>query len=219
MGMLAIENNGEKFSEKKLLHGQALLAKCLQQIAQEIGPGMTETDALEITKNVLKKNGFGKNWHPPKIRFGPNTLKTYSEASDANVVLQKNDVFFLDLGPILDDHECDYGETFVVGNDPVHAKLRDSSKILFDRVKTKWAKEKPSGSLLYEYAQSEAKSMGYEFVTQGASGHRVGDFPHQVHFKGKLLEIKDSVSANRWILEIQIHDKNSQRGAFFEDIL
>ncbi|MBL7556994.1 MAG: aminopeptidase P family protein [Bdellovibrionaceae bacterium] len=217
--MLAIENNGEKFSEKKLLESQKLLAKCVQQIAQEIGPGRTEHEASEITKEALKQNGFGKNWHPPKIRFGPNTIKTYSETSAPDVVLQKNDIFFLDLGPILLDHECDYGETFVVGDNAALIKLSNSSKILFQKVKTKWATEKLSGEALYQYAQAEAKTMGYEFITKGASGHRVGDFPHQVHYKGNLIGVTESVSANKWILEIQIHDRGLNRGAFFEDIL
>lgn len=217
--MLAIENNGDKFSEKKLIESQKLLAVCVQQIAQEIGPGMTEKQAVEITKSVLQQNGFGKNWHPPKIRFGANTLKTYSETSDADVVLQKDDIFFLDLGPILLDHECDYGETFVVGNNADLLKLKDSAKILFGSVKAKWANEKLSGEALYQYAQTEAAKMGYTFVTKGASGHRVGDFPHQVHYKGNLIGVADAVAPNRWILEIQIHDLSLGRGAFFEDIL
>ena len=61
--------------------------------------------------------------------------------------------------------------------------------------------------------------MGYEFVTKGASGHRVGDFPHHVFYRGNLKDIPQTVSANRWILEIQLHDRSLQRGAFFEDIL
>lgn len=217
--MLAIENNGDKFSEKNLLESQKLLAKCVQQIAQEIGPGMTEIQAAEITKTVLKQKGFGKNWHPPKIRFSANTLKTYSEASVADVVLQKDDIFFLDLGPILLDHECDYGETFVVGHNADLIRLRDSAKILFDTVKAHWVAEKTSGEALYKYAQREAQHMGYEFITKGASGHRIGDFPHQVHYKGCLMNVEQPICANRWILEIQIHDQTLGRGAFFEDIL
>jgi methionyl aminopeptidase len=217
--MLAIENNGDKFSEKKLLEGQKLLATCLQEIAREIGPGMNEKQAAELTKSVLVKHDFGKNWHPPKIRFGINTLKIYSELSEPDVILQKSDIFFLDLGPIIADHECDYGQTFVVGNDPAHVRLRDCSTILFNQVKAKWSQEKLSGQALYQYALEEAAKLGYEFVVKGASGHRLGDFPHQVHFRGNLMDITEPVAANRWILEIQLHDKKINRGAFFEDIL
>ncbi len=217
--MLAIENNGDKFSVETLLSGQKLLSVCVQKIAQEIGPGMTETEAAQITKSTLAKHGFGKNWHPPKIRFGPNTLKTYSEVSEPNVILQKNDIFFLDLGPIIAGHECDYGQTFAVGDNPDYARLRDSSKMLFDQVKSKWSQEKLSGQALYQFAITEAEKLGYEFVTKGASGHRVGDFPHQIHYRGELRKVPETVAGHRWILEIQIHDRNLNRGAFFEDIL
>lgn len=217
--MLNIENNGDKFSEELLLKGQKLLASCLTQIAQEISPGMNEAQGAEITKRILAENGFGKNWHPPKIRFGANTLKTFADASDPTVILQNDDMFFLDLGPIIQDHECDYGQTFVLGNNPRYLKLRDCSKILFDLVKTKWLNDGLTGNALYEFAHAEAKRFGYEFVIKGASGHRVGDFPHHVHYRGNLKDIKETVAANRWILEIQIHDKEIQRGAFFEDIL
>ncbi len=217
--MLNMENNGDKFSEEQLVKGQLLLTRCLTQIAQEISPGMTETDGAEITKRVLKENGFGKNWHPPKIRFGANTLKTFSDVSDSSIVLQKDDMFFLDLGPIIANHECDYGQTFVLGTNPQHVKLRDASKSLFDLVKMKWKNEGLSGNKLYHFAHQEAKNMGYEFVIKGASGHRVGDFPHHLHYRGNLKDIEDSVAGNRWILEIQIHDRELRRGAFFEDIL
>lgn len=217
--MFNIEDNSDKFSEMQLIKGQSQLAACLSTIAQEIGPGVSEKQAAEITKNCLAKNGFQKNWHPPKIRFGANTLKTYSEISEPDIILQKEDIFFLDLGPVIADHECDYGETFVVGNNPKHLRLRDCSRILFDAVKKKWSVEKLSGVHLYDYAQAEAKKMGYDFITRGASGHRVGDFPHHVHYRGSLMDVTQSASANRWILEIQIHDPEIQRGAFFEDIL
>lgn len=217
--MLTLENNGSKFSEETLIKSQKTLAACVQKIAQEISPGMTEKDAAEITQSVLKAHGFGKNWHSPKIRFGVNTIKTYSEASLPGITLQKSDIFFLDLGPIIADHECDFGQTFVMGENDDYKKLRDSAKILFDKVKSKWEQENLSGQVLYRYAEDEAAKMGYEFVMKGASGHRVGDFPHHIHYRGSLLDIAQPVAANRWILEIQIHDKKLQRGAFYEDIL
>ncbi|MBL7543431.1 MAG: aminopeptidase P family protein [Bdellovibrionaceae bacterium] len=217
--MLTLEKNGDNFVEEKLLTGQRKLSDCIQQIAQQIGPGMTEKQGAAITQDILQSSGFGKNWHPPKIRFGSNTLKTFSEPSAPEIVLQENDIFFLDLGPIIADHECDFGQTFVLGNNPDLLRLRDASKNLFYLVQTKWSKEHLSGAALYEYAHSEAQKLGYSFVTRGASGHRIGDFPHHVHYRGNLMSITEPVQPRRWILEIQIHDQNLNRGAFFEDIL
>lgn len=217
--MLALEKNGEKFIEEKLLESQKKLIECVHIIAQGIHPGMNEKQGTLLAQETLTKHGFGKNWHPHKVRFGPNTLKSFSELSETSVVLQESDMFFLDLGPILADHECDFGETFVIGNDPAYKKLRDTSRILFDRVKKKWQTENLTGHDLYKFAVEESQKEGYIFVTRGASGHRIGDFPHHIHYRGDLNGIKETLLPNRWILEIQIHDEKLKRGAFHEDIL
>ena len=81
---------------------------------------MSEAEANALALAVLSDFGAETNWHPPIIRFGANSCKIYSEASDPAVRLQKSDIFFIDLGPVFEGHEADIGATFVVGDAPEH---------------------------------------------------------------------------------------------------
>ena len=51
------------------------------------------------------------------------------------------------------------------------------------------------------------------------NGHRLGDFPHALHYKGKLSDFSEAPFPNLWVLEIHLIDEKINRGAFFEDIL
>jgi len=53
----------------------------------------------------------------------------------------------------------------------------------------------------------------------GSDGHRIGDFPHHVFFKGAIIECEESLLPNAWILEIQLDHPKLKFGAFYEDIL
>lgn len=51
------------------------------------------------------------------------------------------------------------------------------------------------------------------------NGHRLGDFPHAVYFKGKLGEIDIIPKEKLWVLEILIRHPRKNFGAFFEDLI
>jgi len=53
----------------------------------------------------------------------------------------------------------------------------------------------------------------------GSDGHRIGDFPHHVFFKGSLTECEETVIPNAWILEIHLWSPDKKFGAFYEDVL
>ena len=87
---------------------------------------MTEEEGLELVRRTLRAHGFEGDWAAPYLRFGVNTLKKYGEPSEPGVVLGRNDVWFVDVGPLWRNHECDYAETCVVGDDPaMHRLVRD----------------------------------------------------------------------------------------------
>ena len=50
--------------------------------------------------------------------FGTNTTLPFGKKGEENPTLQKDDVFFFDLGPLFDGHEGDVGRAFAVGTDP-----------------------------------------------------------------------------------------------------
>src|ERR1019366_1133803 len=89
-----------------------------------IAPGKSESElADEIAE--LSKNQFGikKFWHKKIVRAGANTLLPYS-GNPPDLVIQKDDIVFLDFGLIFKGYEADLGRTYVIGNDPLKLKLK-----------------------------------------------------------------------------------------------
>jgi len=212
-----IQNFGQKFDAEMFYNARDVAREITYELASSIQPGMTEDDAHKLYKDICSRSGVVKNWHPAKLRFGPNTLKAFKEKSDP-YTLQENDIFFLDIGPIIYDHEADYGETFVLGNNPEHLKIKDATKTLFQDVQKYWKENNKNGPELYIWAENRAKELGYN-LNLGADGHRIGDFPHHIFFKGAITECPEEILPNAWILEIQLESLDKQFGAFFEDIL
>ncbi|MBC7428687.1 MAG: (Fe-S)-binding protein, partial [Bacteriovorax sp.] len=116
------------------------------------------------------------------------------------------------------NHEGDYGETFVIGNNPRLKKLAEATKSIFLATQKVWKEKKLTGKALYEFASNEAEKLNLK-LNSNMYGHRVGDFPHAVHTKAKLGDIPFTPSPNLWIFEIHLIDEEIARGAFFEDVL
>lgn len=214
---MAIQDFGEKFDLKKFYHAREIARDMAYELASKIKPGMAEDDAHELYQKICVKHGVEKNWHPAKLRFGPNTLKTFKEVSDP-YTLQDEDIFYVDIGPVVDGHEADYGETFTIGSNFEHRHVADTSKKLFDEVSAYWNQTKTRGPALYHWASARAKEYGYH-LNMGSDGHRIGDFPHHVFFKGAIIETDEELLPNAWILEIQLDHPKLKFGAFYEDIL
>jgi hypothetical protein len=81
-----------------------------------------------------------------------------------------------------------------------------------------WTINRVSGEELYDYASERAEHYGY-ILNLGNDGHRIGDFPHHIHFKGGLPEMDEVIVPNAWILEIHLLNQTRTYGAFFEDLL
>lgn len=214
---MSIQDFGDKFDLTKFYHARDTARDMAYELASLIRPGMTEDDAHRMYKEICQKYSIEKNWHPAKLRFGPNTLKTFKEPSDP-YTLQEEDIFYVDIGPVVDGHEADYGETFVIGSNYDHKHVSECSKKLFDEVCEHWKKTKTRGPALYEWATKRASEMGYH-LNMGSDGHRIGDFPHHVFFKGAIIECNEELLPNAWILEIQLDHPKLKFGAFYEDIL
>lgn len=222
-GMSHFLNPAEKVSDifdpNQLHKAQERAWVLLEKLAQKIEPGMNESDATEIYKKLQIESGAEKYWHPPKIRFGVNSLKSFRQPSVDGVVLKKNDIFFLDIGPIFDGYEADVGKTWALGEFPAANRVIDAGYKIFELVKKEFLKNKKSGAELYSYAESLAEEYGYNLTGEGANGHRISDFPHAIHYRGNLRSQQLPPTSNRWILEIQLRDEQNQVGSFHEDIL
>lgn len=213
------EKVGEKFDAHALAKAQARAWQAVHETAKRCKAGMTEKDAAAVLKEILATYDVDKIWHPPQIRFGKNTTKPFAVPSDKTVVLQEDDIFFLDIGPVFDGYESDVGETFVVGSDPEQKRIAADSKIVFREVQARWKKTGENGPALYEFAEESASKRGWRLSLEGASGHRISEFPHSVHWRGKLRTFETRPSPDRWILEIHLMHPEGLYGAFFEDLL
>lgn len=212
------EQVGSTFSIDAMRLAQQKSWEVLVNIASSIKPGMTEATARQMAKDFLQQSGVERLWHPIIIRFGRNTCKIYSEASENEIVLQENDIFFIDLGPVYAGHEGDVGATFVVGKHQGMQQCASAAQRLFERVREYWLTQKIAGHALYQYAQQQAIAMGYE-LNLAIKGHRLGDYPHKLYAGGNLGDFNGVPRAGIWVLEIQIKDPSLGIGAFYEDVL
>ena len=215
--MINAESTGTNFDIDRYLEARALTIKAVQTTAHFLKAGMTESQAIEVLNQNLNSLGFEKFWHPTKLRMNANTTKNFRDPSD-ELKLTEDDLFFIDIGPVFLNHEGDYGETFVLGNNPLLINLRDATKKIFAATQDQWRDNNLTGVELYQFAETEAKKYNLR-LNSNMYGHRLGDFPHAVHYKGKLGSLDFSPKGYLWVLEIHLIDDSINRGAFFEDIL
>lgn len=209
---------GEQFNLETFLDTRKQTQEALRQCASKITVGMNEKEGQEVIESTLQSLGMTERWHPPKLRIGKDTLKSFSEKPDQSIKLQDEDIFFIDLGLVHQKHEGDFGETFTVGEDQKLKSLAQASKDIFHSVQHMWRQTALSGTSLYEMAHSEARKFGLELVPT-MDGHRLGDFPHGKHHKGSLLDCHETPKQHLWVMEILVRDPALERGSFYEDIL
>ena len=178
-----IEKTGDKFNLDTYMSARKTAMKAALLFAQHVNVGMNFKDMEGLLSEIFMLLKIEKKWHMSKIRIGRDTLKTFKEKSDESIELQENDIYFLDIGPVIDEHEAGV-----------------------------------NGEELYTFLESEASKLGYELDPK-MKGHRLGDFPHHVHFRGNLTEQDKKPIENLWVLEVHLLDKENNVGAFFEDIL
>lgn len=213
-----IQSAGDNFSEEKFFEARRKTKEAVEKISKMVEVGCTEDYGNSLIDAVLNSLGTKKKWHPNKFRIGVNTTKSFRDKSEENITLKENDIYFIDIGPVFDGHEGDYGETFVVGEDKEYQKIIEASKLVFEQTADIWRNENKNGIELYEFAEEAATDLGYR-LNNRMKGHRVGDFPHHVFYKGGLSETEEVPCDNLWILEIHLVSECDTYGAFYEDIL
>lgn len=212
------ERVGPEYTVDGMLHARQKTREAIARIASQIEPGMVEEQAVEIAKATLVDSGLKLSWHPTRVRFGINTIKPMKLASVPGVILQDNDIFFLDIAPRVGVWEGDGGASFVVGQNALYERCARDAEALFHEVREVWEKKRLAGRILYAYAAQTAGAMGWE-LNFDLPGHRVSDFPHAAIHTGALADLETTPSAARWILEIHLRDPQRRFGAFFEDML
>jgi Xaa-Pro dipeptidase len=196
-----------------------------------IRAGLSESRLNEdIYKLAKEMFGITTYWHKRIVRAGANTLAPYDE-NPPDLMIGEDDILFLDLGPVFEDWEADFGRTFVIGSDPLKLKLRDDVGKAFAEGK-RYFDETPdiTACQLFRYAVTLANKFGWEFGGSIA-GHLIGQFPHDriagdkvtlyVHPESHLpmRSLNEKGQKRHWILEIHFVDREHQIGGFFEELL
>jgi Xaa-Pro dipeptidase len=144
-----------------------------------IRPRISETEINEAVYALAQQTyGITRYWHKRIVRAGRNTLAPYDEYPP-DLTVGEDDIVFLDLGPVFEEWEADFGRTFVVGNDQVKHKLRHDIEKGFAKGK-QYFHQHPDITCaeLYAYAQQLAQEAGWEYGGPIA-GHLIGVFPHE----------------------------------------
>ncbi len=184
----------------------------------------------EIYNLAFELFGIEKYWHKRIVRAGNNTLKPYDE-NPPDLILQQDDIIFLDFGPVFEDWEADFGRTYVIGNDPHKHKLKDDIEEAWHIGKEFFFQQtKLTAAEYFHYVKDLAHKYGYTLGNYLA-GHLIGHFPHErlepknyglyVHPENHNDMFLPDANGNKrhWILELHFVDIEKQIGAFFEQLL
>ena len=216
-----------------LLDAQVKAQQLFTEVEEKslIRAGRSESEINESIYTLARKMyGITRYWHKRIVRAGRNTLQPYDE-NPPDLKVSEDDVVFLDLGPVFEDWEADFGRTYVVGSDPVKLKLcRDIEAGFADGKKYFQQKPDITAAELYRYAQGLAEQAGWEYGGPIA-GHLIGQFPHEKIADDKItlyvhpenhrrMRLPDATGRDRhWIFEIHFVDRARQFGGFYEELL
>lgn len=211
----APESTGKEFELTRYLNAREDAWHQLYTIRAYIEENYQKISEEDIHLKI--KETFGpeiKFWHPHKVRFGENTRCSFRDKSIEGVALYEGDKYFIDIGPVLDLHEADVGQTYCVGE----PHFKNPAQLLFNQLEEIWKSEAITGEELYNKARELADKMNCE-LNEKMQGHRLGDFPHALFHRGGLNEFEATPQEMLWVLEIHLLDLQSNEGYFFEDIL
>jgi Xaa-Pro dipeptidase len=227
-----MEHSEEKVAAA-LLDAQEKAQALFEEIERQklIRPGVAETEINEsVYALAAQMYGISRYWHKRIVRAGRNTLAPYDE-NPPDLTVGEDDIVFLDLGPVFEEWEADFGRTFVVGQDPLKQKLCRDIAEAFAKGK-QYFHEHPdiTAAELYGFAERLAEQAGWEYGGPIA-GHLIGVFPHEkiagdkislyVHPRNHLrMRMPDASGRKRhWILEIHFVDRAREIGGFYEELL
>ena len=217
----------------ELLEAQTRAEVLFQEVEARrlIRPGITEKGLNdEIYALAQELYGITTYWHKRIVRAGKNTLLPYAE-NPPDHTIGEDDILFLDLGPVFEQWEADFGRTFVLGSDPLKLKMCQDINSAFADGK-QFFNDHPgiTSREFFHYVESLAAKYNWEFGGPIA-GHLIGQFPHEriaddkvtlyVHPKSDLpmRSLDEEGRQRHWILEIHFVDRGREIGGFYEELL
>lgn len=218
---------------KNLIEAEKKAAELFKEIEVRglLFPGKSEKEInTSIFDLAFEMFGIKKYWHKRIVRCGENTLQPYKE-NPKNLILKKDDILFIDFGPIFEEWEADFGRTYVIGGDAYKIKLKKDIESAWHDCKNYFdTQQEITGAQLYKYASDLALDYNWEFGGEIA-GHIIGNYPHErlekedktnyIHPNNNedMFKTDKKGKIRNWILEIHFVDRKKQIGGFFEQLL
>lgn len=211
------ERVSARFTLDGILQARQRSITAVHDIAALMRPGITTADAIALADAHLRQLGASHNWHPTYIRFGADSQSPAVHPTDRQRTLGQDDIFVIDIGPVWDGYEGDYGDTFSTGANADQQRCAEAARQVFQRTRLAWL-DGLTGAALYDVADVYAHEYGCTVVRE-IPGHRVADFPHALYGKHQLANADFVPADGIWVLEIQVRDLTLPIGAFYEDVL
>lgn len=189
----------------------------LKRAIDKIQPGMRESEVASLIRSLFEDYKIDRLWHPPYVRFGKHTLLQFHQGAQEDLILQQEDIAFIDIGIVKDGVEGDAGHTLTFGDNPDHSAIQKAAEEIFQEGREYWQQHNPTGIELYGHIIKLTEAKGYHFNLEPA-GHLIGAYPHRGWRKG-INTFPETISPGHWILEIQICHPTLPFGSFYESLL
>jgi Xaa-Pro dipeptidase len=223
----------EEVRVERLLDAQEKAAQLFDEIERRvmIRPGVGERQLSgDIHDLAADMFGVTRHWHRRIVRAGENTLQPFQEHLPDRVIAD-DDIVILDLGPIFEEWEADFGRTFVLSDDPDKKALRDALPRVWQAGRDYFdGHPDVTGAELFDFVVGVAGAEGFEFGNSIA-GHLLGEFPHKkiagtgvewYIMPGSEKPMRRTDPSGRlchWILEIHLISRGRRFGGFYEQLL
>lgn len=166
----------EELRVERLLDAERKAAQLFDEIERRaaIRSGVGEKELSdEIHDLAGEMFGVTRHWHRRIVRAGENTLQPFHERPPDRLIVD-DDIVFLDLGPIFEEWEADFGRTFLLGDDPHKRAVRDALPRVWQAGRDYFAGNPDvTGAELFDFVVGAAHAEGFEWASRIA-GHLVG---------------------------------------------
>ena len=229
--------------QNQYLQSQTIAQQCAIEVGALIQPGWTEQRASLLMETWLRDHGVKTFFHKPFVWWGDRTrfvdVKTYWNYLPSKKALCENDVFILDVAPIVNGFISDIGFSGCLGLNPEYDRAMETLAQLRVEIPV-LAEQCGQGRVLWDLLDKRIKNDGWENIHAtypfGVLGHRLhrntntveANFIHfgwQSYWElisrglfGQLLN-KDFTGSLDGLWAIEPHIGGTNFGVKFEEIL
>lgn len=162
------------------LVGQRLARDAVKEIASMMRPGWSEQRAADLINTYLRDHGVKSFFHKAFVWYGERTrfdgVKNYFDFLPGKRVLREDEVYILDVAPIVNGYICDIGYSECFGENKEFEKARAYLCDLREEIPQIFSEGK-SGAEVWNAIDENIRDRGYENIHKmypfSVLGHRV----------------------------------------------